>query len=918
MALNFQDQGTVDLGRSRVQTPDPYQPIRHVANDGGQMEALAQSLNKLAGVSRQNDEKNIEAEKKNINVYSQALAEGIKEGPVTDQAVNDILNKQHIVVRAAAAEDLGLRRGVAAAENAFAKFPEVSTPEDAQKAYDNIMVQARKESEGNISYQQGYLRAFEQHYLRRTQQDGAERIKSYREEGINAFGTRTRNIIKDVYDGVGPYKDTGVDPNVVNTPATKRLSELDPKLYDTPYKLATQLVGAEEHVDNAAIASFIKRTTGKTIDPAQTPWCAAFVEGVLASKGIKGTGSLWARSYMNFGTGTDNPKQGDIVVLQRGNDAQTGHVGFFAGYDDNGNVKVLGGNQSDSVSVTTFPKSHVVGFRTADQGDVKDFVQSNPQQYASLNTGTATDATSGSSDPAVPQGTQVASNTSTPAPTAYDGSPLTTKLMRIQQEAMRLDAVYKQTRLASNAERRDRFAEELRLEALERDDPTLLRAFPKEIMTDDVRRKYIATEKEIQRNIEHKQAQAWTQAEHREKKAKEDAQTAIMQQFANGERINESKAATITYLDHNGQQRTVSDHTLFAMARGMNLSDRNDPLDSKGVAANLSDTFRSAYLSGDLTKAFANDPQMMAILGDRKMISDSEARAYIANRSDLNRTEKMELWTKLDEWKNNYTVIKDQVVQDFYKHYVGNTVDKYTKADKVALKMASVDINVRNALASVEGDVRQAFEDTVLNDINGFKADNKRDPTYAEKKKIMEDAAKKAREVFDDRVKIIEGISGSEQPQQNNSQQTSKQTDQPKVQMPTVGSNFTGTFNGTNISGQVISTSRNGVVVKTADGKLNVLDAKDISNGSTIVPPQDYDTRTSQQIRDQANQNQAAASKEHALAINAALEAARKDPFVQTMEAQIREALKANNGVLANTLRNTVNTYLDEVTKKHK
>ena len=780
MALNFQDQGSVDLGRSRVQTPDPYQPMRNIPNDGTQMEQLAQSLSKFAGVAKANEEKDIEAEKKNIAVYSQMLADAIKDGPVTDQAVNDVLSKQHILTRAGAAEDFGIRRGVVAAQNAFAQFPTVMEPEKAQEAYDKIMSQARKDSEGNLSYQQGYLKAFEQHYIRRVEKDGEDRIKGYKDSSIEAYKIRQRGMIQDVLDGSGVYKDTGVDSKVIETPAAKRILELDPSKYDTPYKLATQLVGADEKVDTSAISSFIRRATGKKIDPSQTPWCAAFVEGVLASKGQSGTGSWMARSYLNYGEGTSDPKQGDLVVLKRGSDPNKGHVGFFAGYDENGNVKVLGGNQGNKVSVSSFSADDVLGFRKIDQGDMKSHVEDNRPQYASLNAGTATDASTG---PA-PAGVQVA-DAGTKPNTAYDGSPLTPKLMRIQQEAMRLDGIYKATRLNDNKERRDALAEEIRLEALDRNDPSILRAFPKEIMTDEVRRNYIATEKEIQRNIEHKQQQAITRTEHAEKTAKAETESRITEKAAKGERIDEFKDTQYTYFDHvTGKQVTRSNHTLVAIADGLNKKDRVDSLDSKGTAATLNEKFTAGYVKNDLREAFADDPAMLALLGDRKMLTDQEARAYIANRTDLNRDEKLKLWENMDSWKNNYAVVKDQVVQDFYKHYVGNTVDKYTKADKVALKMASVDINVRNALASVEGDVRQAFEDTVLHDINGFKADNKRDPTYAEKKKILEDAAKKAREVFDDRVKIIEGIEPPP-PGGNNGQQTSQPLSTQNVEVTT-------------------------------------------------------------------------------------------------------------------------------------
>lgn len=107
------------------------------------------------------------------------------------------------------------------------------------------------------------------------------------------------------------------------------------------------------------------REANVNVDPEMVAWCAAFVNAVLATKGVQGTGSLAARSFLNFGEGTNDPKKGDIVVLKRGNDPNQGHVGFFEGFDSKGNVRVLGGNQGDKVGTATFSKNDVLGFRRA-------------------------------------------------------------------------------------------------------------------------------------------------------------------------------------------------------------------------------------------------------------------------------------------------------------------------------------------------------------------------------------------------------------------------------------------------------------------------------------------------------------------------------------------------------------------------
>lgn len=118
------------------------------------------------------------------------------------------------------------------------------------------------------------------------------------------------------------------------------------------------------------------------LDPKNTPWCAGFVGSVLNASGVKGTGSLAARSYLNYGTATQNPQQGDIVVfkdLTGANNPNHGHVGFVANVNKNtGQVFTLGGNQSGGVDIKSYPMSSVLGFRTPPSG-------SQVQQYAQQN-----------------------------------------------------------------------------------------------------------------------------------------------------------------------------------------------------------------------------------------------------------------------------------------------------------------------------------------------------------------------------------------------------------------------------------------------------------------------------------------------------------------------------------------------------
>ena len=92
----------------------------------------------------------------------------------------------------------------------------------------------------------------------------------------------------------------------------------------------------------------------------ETPWCAAFVGAALENVGIQSTRFEGARSYLEWGEKLDKPIYGCIVVFTRNGG---GHVGFVVGKTENGNLLVLGGNQSDAVNVKAFSTERVTGYR---------------------------------------------------------------------------------------------------------------------------------------------------------------------------------------------------------------------------------------------------------------------------------------------------------------------------------------------------------------------------------------------------------------------------------------------------------------------------------------------------------------------------------------------------------------------------
>lgn len=96
----------------------------------------------------------------------------------------------------------------------------------------------------------------------------------------------------------------------------------------------------------------------------EVPWCAAFVGAMLKRASLPNSGKANARSYEAWGRKLLSPALGCVVVFSRPPTAWQGHVGFYLGTDRAKRlVQVIGGNQSDSVSVASFSLDRVVAYR---------------------------------------------------------------------------------------------------------------------------------------------------------------------------------------------------------------------------------------------------------------------------------------------------------------------------------------------------------------------------------------------------------------------------------------------------------------------------------------------------------------------------------------------------------------------------
>ena len=138
----------------------------------------------------------------------------------------------------------------------------------------------------------------------------------------------------------------------------------------SPYDIAQQelalgIAEIQGTASNPRILMYHNHTSLKATND-EVAWCSSFVNYCVDTAGLIGTHSAAARSWHDQGWGSDvtaNPRVGDIVVFSRRGQADQGnggHVGFWIG-DNATHVTVLGGNQSNCVRISSYPKNGQLG-----------------------------------------------------------------------------------------------------------------------------------------------------------------------------------------------------------------------------------------------------------------------------------------------------------------------------------------------------------------------------------------------------------------------------------------------------------------------------------------------------------------------------------------------------------------------------
>lgn len=119
---------------------------------------------------------------------------------------------------------------------------------------------------------------------------------------------------------------------------------------------------AGTQLNNKRILEMFKTAGHPEVKDDETAWCSAAMNTWFIEADYKGTGSLMAQSWKTWGK-ESKPIRGAVVVFWRGNrNSGQGHVAIVL--DDDGTyITHIGGNQSDSVSISRTPKSRVLAYR---------------------------------------------------------------------------------------------------------------------------------------------------------------------------------------------------------------------------------------------------------------------------------------------------------------------------------------------------------------------------------------------------------------------------------------------------------------------------------------------------------------------------------------------------------------------------
>ncbi len=156
---------------------------------------------------------------------------------------------------------------------------------------------------------------------------------------------------------VGPYTQAAIATALVGQVSPAPMGSSMPWIEWMRSHIGEHEIAGSKH--NPFIVAMFKYTTYKT-DSDETPWCAAAVCTALEETGFKSTRDASAISYASYGVPCALIP-GCVVVIRRADGGH--HVTFCDHVIDSRSFAGLGGNQSDSLKISTYQRGNIVATR---------------------------------------------------------------------------------------------------------------------------------------------------------------------------------------------------------------------------------------------------------------------------------------------------------------------------------------------------------------------------------------------------------------------------------------------------------------------------------------------------------------------------------------------------------------------------
>ena len=202
-------------------------------------------------------------------------------------------------------------------------------------------------------------------------------------------------------------------------------------------------------------------------------------------------------------------------------------------------------------------------------------------------------------------------------------------------------------------EARDRLFNRIVEHAIATRDPSALDVIPLNSITADQQDKLANERINIQQLKRTETYQKLEDANMREAKAVEQAQSDILAAYKRGEPIDLVAMSTVTFKDEYGLNKVVMKPELFDYAQRMKRNPVQNPAESFAFAISLSERLSNAKISGNFYEAFRDDPVYSILIVNNRKPSDSEIMHAIASDRRMNEAEKIMLIKALPEMKTS-------------------------------------------------------------------------------------------------------------------------------------------------------------------------------------------------------------------------------------------------------------------------